>query len=180
LISEVRVPDIGGLEVQRRLAAGGAALPTIFLTSHATVAIVVQALREGAMHFLEKPLEEDSLWETVQDAVFLDRRRRQLLADRDRMKQRLAGLTPGERDVWRMWARDQQTTVIAESLGISRRAVEARQNSVLRKLGIKTSLGLLPLAAKALEEQPVDFLKRKESGMTAARRRRRPRSRQNV
>lgn len=156
LVSELRVSDIGGLEVQRRLATQGATLPVVFLTAHATVAIVVQAMREGAIHFLEKPFEEDLLWETVQKAVFLDRRRRAFLAERDRMKHRVASLTPGEREVWRLWARDQHLSAIAETLGISLRAVESRQNSVLRKLGIKASLGLLPIAVKVLEEESME------------------------
>ncbi len=76
LVCEVQIPDIGGLDIQRRLASEDAPLPVVFLTSHATVPIVVRAMCEGAVHFMEKPPRENELWETIQKAVLMDRRRR--------------------------------------------------------------------------------------------------------
>jgi FixJ family two-component response regulator len=72
LISEIRIPDIGGLQLQRRLGEMGATTPVIFLSAHATVPIVVRAMKAGAFHFFAKPFEEQSLWEVVQDAIASD------------------------------------------------------------------------------------------------------------
>lgn len=154
VVCELQVPDIGGLEIQRRLDAEGATLPVILLTSRATVAIAVRAMRSGAAHLLEKPPREEDLWESIQEAVWLDRRRRALMAATARAKRRALGLTRGERDVWRLWARGADASAIAEQLEISIRAVESRQNSALRKLGIKNAMRLLPFMAGMFEDEP--------------------------
>lgn len=152
LVCEVQIPDISGLEIQRRLAMEGAPLPVVFLTGHATVAIVVRAMCAGAVHFMTKPPQEDELWEAVQKAVNLDRRRRTLLIEKEQMRQRVAALTPGERDVWELWVNDNDVQAIADRLGISVRAVEHRQNSVLRKLGIRASLSLLRYSSDVFDD----------------------------
>jgi len=153
LVCEIRVLDISGLDVQRRLAAERAPLPVVFLTAHATVAIVVRALCEGAVDFLEKPFREDNLWEAVQNAVRLDQSRREALREKDQITHRLRGLTRGESAVWQLWACGQSIPSIAERLKISTRTVETRQIRILRKLGIQTSLDLLPVAVDAVGDR---------------------------
>ncbi len=143
LVCEVQIPDIGGLDIQRRLAMEDTPLPIVFLSSHATVPIVVRAMCEGAVHFLEKPPRANELWETIQKALLVDRRRRTLLADRQQVRQRLGSLTRGESNVWALWVRDTDARTIAHRLGITVCAVEHRQNTVLRKLGLRASLRLL-------------------------------------
>jgi FixJ family two-component response regulator len=143
LVCEVQIPDMGGLDIQRRLAREDGPLAIVFLAAHPTVPIVVRAMCEGAVHFMKKPLREGELWEAIQKALVVDRRRRGLLADRERVKQRLGSLTRAESDVWTLWVQDNDAQAIADRLGITVRAVEHRQNTVLRKLGLRASLRLL-------------------------------------
>ena len=75
-ILEVRIPDVSGLQLQQQLAEQTPAVPVIFLTVHASVPVVVRAIQQGAVNFLQKPAEEQELWDTIQQALQLDRERR--------------------------------------------------------------------------------------------------------
>ncbi|HIQ21899.1 MAG TPA: response regulator transcription factor, partial [Planctomycetes bacterium] len=96
LVLEVKIPDIAGLEMQKRLASEEPSPPVIFLTGHASVSIAVRAMRAGAVHFFEKPLREDELWDAIREAMELDQQRRCAWAQQQELQRRLAQLTPKE------------------------------------------------------------------------------------
>src|SRR3989304_467910 len=98
LVSEVRIPDVSGLQIQRQLAIEGNPLPVIFLSAHATVAVVVRAMQGGAVHFLEKPPCEQELWEAIQEAIRVDVRGRVALLEKQRLKEKIGLLTGKERE----------------------------------------------------------------------------------
>jgi len=151
LITEVRIPDVSGLEIQRCLATHDPPLPVIFLTAHASVPVVVRAMQGGAMHFMEKPPLEQELWEAVQKAVNSDRQRREIVAEQEQFKKRLAVLTPKEQEVLKLLTQDKTLAAMAKELGVSLRTVELRRNSINRKLDTKTPWGVACFAIRALD-----------------------------
>ena len=94
MVLEVRLPDTSGIEVQKRLAAKGATLPLIFLTSQNDVSLAVQLMRNGAFHYVQKPIRAMDLMRIIPAAIALDQRNRQVQQRRDKILERLAALTP--------------------------------------------------------------------------------------
>lgn len=138
LIVDLRMPGLSGLDLQERLAGDGDAPPIIFLTGYGTVPAAVRALKAGAMDFLEKPFDPDTLLARVRDALACDRRRR---SD----ARRLAALTRREREVLEQVAGGKPNKVIAAGLGISERTVEQHRAHGLRKIGLRSVAELVRL-----------------------------------
>lgn len=149
LVTEVRAPGVNGLQIQQRLAAQGATLPVIFVARHATVPLAVRAMRAGAFHFLEKPLHEQEMWDAIQDAVALDRRRRHIHQQRQETQRLLATLTAKEEQVLRRIGEAKSNRVIARELDLSIRTIEVRRNTLMRKLGFETPDQLVRFAVHA-------------------------------
>lgn len=149
LISEIRIPDIGGLQLQRRLSEMGATTPVIFLSAHATVPIVVRAMKAGAFHFFAKPLEEQSLWEVVQDAIACDQEKCLKKQERQVLEQRLADISRFEREVLDLVLRGTPNRIIAEKQNVSVRTVELRRSRLMEKLGAKTLADLVRIGLLA-------------------------------
>ncbi|MDD4270339.1 MAG: response regulator transcription factor [Pirellulaceae bacterium] len=149
LISEVRIPDIGGLQLQRRLGEMGATTPVIFLTAHATVPMVVRAMKAGAFHVFTKPLEEQSLWEAVQDAIASDQEAFRKRRERRILERRLADVSPFEREVLDLVLRGTPNREIAEKQNVSVRTVELRRSRLMEKLGAKTLADLVRIGLVA-------------------------------
>ena len=76
VVMELKVPGINGLQIQQRLRELGSTLPLIFISSRPSVSIAVHAMRSGALHFLEKPVRENELWNIIQEALHIDEQRR--------------------------------------------------------------------------------------------------------
>lgn len=159
LISEIRIPDIGGLQLQRRLGEMGATTPVIFLSAHATVPIVVRAMKAGAFHFFAKPFEEQSLWEVVQDAIASDQDKCLKRQERQVLEQRLADVSPFEREVLDLVLRGTPNREIAEKQNVSVRTVELRRSRLMEKLGAKTLADLvrIGLLAKGMNGHKVSL-----------------------
>ena len=138
LIVDLRMPGLSGLDLQERLAGDADAPPIIFLTGYGTVPAAVRALKAGAMDFLEKPFDPDTLLARVRDALACDRRRR---SD----ARRLAALTRREREVLEQVASGKPNKVIAAGLGISDRTVEQHRAHGLRKIGLRSVAELVRL-----------------------------------
>ncbi|MDD4270338.1 MAG: response regulator [Pirellulales bacterium] len=150
LVTELRLADLGGLEIQRRLAAIGASLPVVFLAAHATVPIVVRAMQAGAADFLEKPLNEEEAWEAIQDALHLDRLRRNELG-KQRQQRRLVGLlSPKERRVLCLLGEGKARCSVASELKLSVRTVDLARARAMKKLGIDNHAELLRFTIQAL------------------------------
>jgi len=149
LVTEVRIPDLSGPQIQQRLAMDEEPLPVIFLTAHASVPIVVRAMQQGAIDFLEKPPREQELWEAIQRALQEYRRRRDALAEKRLTQQRLARLTPKQQEVLQLLAEGKGTEAIAGELHISKRTVELRRAGAMDKLQIGTPAQLMRFAIAA-------------------------------
>lgn len=149
ILLDVRMPEMDGLEVQRELAARGITMPVIVLTGHGDIGIAVQAMKAGAVDFLEKPFEKDQLLGAI--AVGFERIRRNHdagVAERDAETQ-LSVLTPREIDVLRGLVRGHPNKTIAYDLGISPRTVEVYRANLMSKLGARSLSEVLRLAFTA-------------------------------
>lgn len=150
-IIDLRLPGIDGLELQDELRARGACLPVVFLTGHADVPAAVQALKHGAMDFVQKPFDADSLLGLVGRALEADAEQRAGLARREAAEARLADLTPREREVMALVVDGLASKVIAADLGISERTVELHRSHIMRKTGARSVPALIRMLQWAEE-----------------------------
>ena len=151
LLTEVRIPDMNGLEIQEALAARGATIPVIFLAERAPVSIAVRTMRAGALNFLEKPFRETELWDAIQEALRVDRDRRKALAERKELENRLAGLTPEEYHLLELVAQGKPKQAIASEVGRCVRTVEVHQKQLMSKIGVDSLLELVRFAVLACD-----------------------------
>ena len=137
LVLDVRLPGMDGLQLQQALAERGIRLPIVFITGHGDIPMAVRAVNAGALDFLEKPLDEQALLERIATAMERDRERREREAEYRDIEQRLAQLTPREREVMEGIVAGKLNKVIAHELGTSVRTVEVHRARVLDKLGAR-------------------------------------------
>lgn len=146
LLLDIRMPAISGLDLQRALKARNWSIPTIFITGYATVAVAIAAMKAGAFDFIEKPLREDSLLDSVGGALDQEARCQQAESERGELTSRAALLTPREREILSMVATGEPSKVIARRLGISFRTVELHRSHILEKLRARTTSELIRMA----------------------------------
>lgn len=135
LVLDVRMPDLNGLDLQRELNAASAWLPIIFITGHGDIATTVNAMKAGAMDFLAKPVVDADLLRAVEGAV---RNASQALAQRtelDSIRNRLARLTPREREVLMLLVAGRLNKQAAYELGIAEKTVKVHRARVMEKMG---------------------------------------------
>lgn len=153
VLLDVRMPEMDGLEVQRTMNERGISLPVIVLTGHGDISIAVQAMKAGAVDFLEKPFEKAQLLNALEVGFArLDRREGTVTSAHD-AGVRIAALTAREQDVLRGLARGHPNKTIAYDLGISPRTVEVHRANLMAKLEVRSLSEALRLAfAAGLED----------------------------
>jgi FixJ family two-component response regulator len=139
------MPDMSGLELQQRLNRMGAMIPVIFMTGHGDVPMAVQALKEGAFEFLQKPFQDQDLLDSIDLALKRDAEIRSKLAHVDEVRQRYRSLTPRERQVNDMVVAGNANKVIAIDLGLSERTVEIHRAKAMEKMGARSIAHLVKL-----------------------------------
>ena len=149
VLSDVRMPEIDGLELQRRLHASGISLPVILMTGHGDIPIAVRAMKAGAVDFLEKPFDEDQLLDAVRRALEESRRLHENDAIAAYAAGRLAQLTPREREVLDLLVSGCSTKAIARALGASPRTIEVHRARVFEKLHAESLPELVRLVLAA-------------------------------
>ncbi|MBP2300690.1 response regulator transcription factor [Azospirillum picis] len=153
LVLDVRLPGLGGLEFQDRLAALGITLPVVFMTGYADVPMTVRAMKAGAMDFLVKPFREQDMLDAVATALDRDRAHRRDRATAAGAETLAATLTPREREVMVEVVRGRMNKQIAGDLGISEVTVKLHRGKVMRKMQVRT-LADLVRKAELLAEGP--------------------------
>lgn len=138
LLLDVRMPQLGGLELQQELIRRNVTLPIIFISGHGDVPMAVEAMRAGALDFLQKPFNDDELIRRVQKALEQDAQERELVERREEIERRWAELTVRERQVARCIADGKANKVVAAELGISVRTAELHRARILQKMGVRS------------------------------------------
>ncbi|MBP3955598.1 response regulator transcription factor [Gemmata sp. G18] len=150
-ILDLRMPGLSGLAVLERLGARELSPPAILVTAYGNVPTAARAMRAGAVHFLEKPYNDQELLDTVQEALTRDADHRAECAQRTAARARLAVLTPREREVLDLVATGKANKVIARELQVSEKNIEFHRANVMRKLQA-TSLAELIRLVLMLED----------------------------
>ncbi|BBK38789.1 transcriptional regulatory protein FixJ [Allostella sp. ATCC 35155] len=138
VLLDVRMPDLNGLELQRLLSDRGIALPIVVMTGHGDVSTAVQAMKAGAVDFVEKPFDDDHILRLVEEALArgaTDYRRSREAADAAIL---VGQLTQRERDVLERLIAGRSNKLIAYELGISPRTVEIYRANMMEKLKART------------------------------------------
>ena len=149
VLADVRMPGMSGLEMQRQMRSRGDRRPVIIISGHGDVPMVVEAMKFGAVDFLEKPFRDQQLWECVQKALQLDERNRQQQASQEVITARLAKLKPGEKDVLRWLLAGKSNRDIATELSLSVRTIEVRRAKVMQKMEARTLADLIRLSIQS-------------------------------
>ena len=134
LVLDVRLPEVGGLEVQHKLAAAGINIPIIFVTAHGDIPMSVKAMKSGAVEFLTKPFRDQDLLDAIQQALKRDQLARRQQSEIAELHERHKSLTAREREVMELMVSGMQTKQIASALGTSEVTAAVHRGNVMRKM----------------------------------------------
>jgi two-component system response regulator DctR len=156
LVIDVRIPGMSGLELFEELSRRARSRPlylppVLFLTGHGDIPMVVQALKQGALDFMEKPADPRTMLDAVAKALAADRSARDVHESRASLLEEIAGLTPREREVLTEMVAGFLSKQIADHLQISTKTVEAHRLRICHKFSVRTGM---ELAAKLREVPP--------------------------
>lgn len=143
LVLDIRMPFMSGLELQDELIRRQAVLPIIFMTAHGDVPMAVQAMRQGAIDFIQKPFRDQDLLDQINHALEICVKEREKQRKFQRVKEHIYALTPREREVMDMIIAGKANKVIAIDLGLSQRTVEVHRAHIMDKLGVRSLADLV-------------------------------------
>jgi FixJ family two-component response regulator len=135
IVLDIRMPGMDGMELQKKLNDKHSILPIIFVTGHGDVPMAVDAMKEGAVDFIQKPYREEALLEKIEAALEQDREQRKSLGEKQEIIRRIKNLTPREHEIMDRMIAGQANKVIAIELEISQRTVEIHRSRVMHKMG---------------------------------------------
>jgi len=138
LILDIRMPGMSGMELQEKLQADGIEIPIIVITAHGDIPMAVQAMKNGAIDFIEKPFRAQPLLDRVQQALEDDARKRWARAEREALNDQLQKLTKREREIMELLVTGKSSKEIANQLSISRNTVDIHRAHIMQKMGIET------------------------------------------
>ena len=148
LVLDVQLPDVSGLDLLPQLA-GATPIPIIFITGHGTIPMSVRAMKAGAMEFLTKPFREEDLLGAIDHALERDRAARRERAEVQALRERLAALTPREREVLELVVTGRMNKQIAAELGTAEQTIKQHRGRVMQKLGVDSVADLVRLVQRA-------------------------------
>jgi len=146
ILLDLALPGISGLELQDQLIKAGCHQPVVFLSGHGSVRTSVQAMRAGAMDFIEKPWENDTLIATVRRALERDRDVRSRRDATDSISRRVASLTPRESEVFRHVIAGRLNKQIAARLGTAEKTIKVHRARVMHKMSVRSVAELTRVA----------------------------------
>ena len=145
LVLDVRMPGLSGLDLQDELNARGIDMPIVFITGYGDVPSAVRAMKGGAVDFLRKPFDAETLAERIREALRMDAKRRTARCELAALRARAATLTPREREVLERVAAGQANKRVAIDLGVSERTVEIHRSHLMKKMGVRHLADLVRL-----------------------------------
>ncbi|HEY5567579.1 MAG TPA: response regulator transcription factor [Gammaproteobacteria bacterium] len=151
LVADIRMPGLSGLELQQELLERHADVPIIFITGHGDVPMAVNAMKCGALDFIQKPFRDQDLLDRIHHALQQAKAARNARLETTTIQERFSALTPREREVMDKVVSGCANKVIAMDLGVSQRTVELHRARVMQKIGVRSLAELVRLAQKGRE-----------------------------
>jgi len=148
LVLDVAMPELDGLELQRRLTNQGILIPIVFLTGHGDIPTSVRAMKAGAADFLAKPVDAAALIQAVRSALKTAQARRQTIMETAALANRLATLTPREREVMEHVVAGKLTKQIAADLGTGEQNIKLHRAHIMKKMGVQSVADLVRAAER--------------------------------
>jgi FixJ family two-component response regulator len=148
LVLDVRLPQMSGLDFQRRLAEIGIRIPIIFITAHGDIPMSVRALKSGAVEFLAKPFRDQDLLDAIQQALQRDRVALEQEAEVHDLRRRYETLTTREREVMALVVSGKLNKQIASEVGASEATVKIHRGNVMQKMQAGSLIELVRIADK--------------------------------
>ena len=149
IVTDVRMPEMNGIDLVRRLRQLDCALPVVVITGHADVPLAIEAMKAGVAEFLEKPFDDDVLIGVVQRLLEEQVPMQRELAEKEDLRRRLSELSARERDVLDGLMAGRANKVIAYDLGISPRTVEVYRANLMKKMAARSLSELVRMALAA-------------------------------
>jgi len=147
LLLDIRMPEMSGLELQQELDRRAIDLPVIILTGHGNVQVAVNAMKAGAVDFIEKPFNNELLLDRVQRALSEDVKAHEVRLGQEAVKDRMARLTPRERQVLERVIAGDTNKGVARRLGISEKTVELHRSRVMEILQARSLAALVKMVS---------------------------------
>jgi FixJ family two-component response regulator len=148
LVLDVAMPELDGLELQRRLTNQGILIPIIFLTGQGDIPMGVRAMKAGAADFLAKPVDAAALIQAVRSALKTAQARRQTIMETAALANRLATLTPREREVMEQVVAGKPSKQIAADLGTGEQNIKLHRAHIMKKMGVRSIADLVRAAER--------------------------------
>jgi FixJ family two-component response regulator len=148
LVLDIRLPQMSGLDLQRKLADVGIQIPIIFITAHGDIPMSVRALKSGAVEFLTKPFRDQDLLDAIQHALQLDRVAREQQDEINALHRRYQTLTSRERAVMKLVVADMLNKQIASEIGASEATIKVHRGNVMQKMQAGSLIELVRMADK--------------------------------
>ena len=148
LVLDVQLPDLSGLDLQRRMVDANNEMPIVFITGHGDIPTTVRAMKAGAIEFLTKPLTEGDVLESIRHAIARDRAVRDHNAEAAYLRARRASLTPREEEIMEWVVSGLLNKQIAGELGISEETVKVHRGHVMRKMGADSLADLVRMSER--------------------------------
>jgi FixJ family two-component response regulator len=145
IVMDIRMPGISGMECQQKLIALQCSLPIIFITGHGDVPMAVEAMKKGAIEFIQKPFREQELLDCIQTALQLHQHSQQETQYASQIKARLALLTKREEQVMLRVVTGQANKLIANELNLSQRTIDIHRANVMEKMQAKSLAELVTM-----------------------------------
>jgi RNA polymerase sigma factor (sigma-70 family) len=149
LVLDIRMPGLGGLELQEELIKRESTLPIIFITGHGDVPMAVEAMQKGAVDFIQKPFRDQELLDRIREALATDEERRESQKHHAEVSSHLERLTNREREVFDLVVTGKPNKVIAYELGVSQRTVEIHRARVMEKMQARSLADLVKMHMEA-------------------------------
>lgn len=152
ILADVRMPELSGLDLHAKLKNMHSLTPVIFMTGHGDIQMAVQAMKNGAFDFLQKPFRDQDILDIIAKAFLKYTRESEQFAKHTQAINRIKLLTKREREVVDCVFAGYANKKIASDLGVSNRTIELHRSNVMRKLGIKSVAELIKIMLQEKEE----------------------------
>jgi FixJ family two-component response regulator len=159
MVLDIRLPGIGGLDLQRELIKNNIQIPIIFITGHGDIPMAVRAMKAGAVDFLTKPFRHQDLLDAIQEALERDRARCAQEAEVATLQKRFELLTRGERKVLPLVVSGRPNKQIAAEIGTSEATVKVHRSQLMRKMRADS----LPELVRMAEKIDIESMERQRS-----------------